>query len=597
MTVRETPLSAPQGAEALAVAEGSNAPDAPMRHRGGRRAVWAGVGRYFARGGWAHVVLLAGVGVFLLPFVWMVAMSLKTDDEAGEADFWPAVPTFRAASPAVRPTAARQPPDGATPERWKAIEPVLLTRAAALVAARPLPAGGDAVDPGALRSAAAAAVVDAAADQMRATVWAEPDAAITAAFDAVATPEVVDGALNEHLGRLEITGLEVHDEATRAYPVVPKGAVLTAFHVESGAGQLLPLPNGGGAYLKYHFASGSDAPVVLRADFTAPVAPADLHNLVLSYRGDDSWHRIDATMTVGDAAWASTLTTYVAQYRQAAITFQPPSYEDESYQNKTWVPMRPTAEATDARPGLHATLRLTLSPSSTLRAIGGKVARNYRRAFRSVPFWTYVGNSLLLVALNVAGATFSAALVGYAFARLNWPGRSVAFGLLLATMMLPAQVTMIPSFVIWRALGWYNTLNPLWITAWTGSAFFIFLMVQFMRTIPKELEEAARIDGLNAVQTWWYVMVPLVKPTLAAIAIMVFMASWNDFLGPLVMLRDQAKFPLSLGLFGLNIDQKQTAGWAVIMAGNMLMTLPVIGVFFLFQRYFIEGVTVSGMKG
>jgi multiple sugar transport system permease protein len=164
-------------------------------------------------------------------------------------------------------------------------------------------------------------------------------------------------------------------------------------------------------------------------------------------------------------------------------------------------------------------------------------------------------------------------------------------------MMLPAQVTMIPSFVIWRALGWYNTLNPLWITAWTGSAFFIFLMVQFMRTIPKELEEAARIDGLNAVQTWWYVMVPLVKPTLAAIAIMVFMASWNDFLGPLVMLRDQAKFPLSLGLFGLNIDQKQTAGWAVIMAGNMLMTLPVIGVFFLFQRYFIEGVTVSGMKG
>ena len=236
-----------------------------------------------------------------------------------------------------------------------------------------------------------------------------------------------------------------------------------------------------------------------------------------------------------------------------------------------------------------------VSPSSTPRAVWGKVERNYLRAFRSIPFWTYIGNSLLLVALTVSGQMFSAAFVGYAFAKLAWPGRSNAYGLLLATMMLPQQVTMIPSFLIWRSLGWYNTLNPLWIGAWTGSAFFIFLMVQFMRTIPRELEEAARIDGLNAIQTWWYVMVPLVKPTMAAIAIMAFMASWNDFMSPLVMLRDQSRFPLSLGLFGLNMDQ--ATDWTLIMAGNMLMTLPVIAVFFLFQRYFIEGVTVSGMKG
>jgi multiple sugar transport system permease protein len=163
-------------------------------------------------------------------------------------------------------------------------------------------------------------------------------------------------------------------------------------------------------------------------------------------------------------------------------------------------------------------------------------------------------------------------------------------------MMIPNQVTMIPSFVIWRSLGWFNTLNPLWVPAWFGSAFFIFLMTQNMKTIPKELEEAARIDGLNAVQTWWYIILPLVKPTLAAIAIMVFMGAWNDFMGPLVMLRDQSRFPLSLGLFGLNVDA-QTADFSLIMAGNMLMTIPVIVIFFLFQRYFIEGVTVSGMKG
>jgi multiple sugar transport system permease protein len=221
--------------------------------------------------------------------------------------------------------------------------------------------------------------------------------------------------------------------------------------------------------------------------------------------------------------------------------------------------------------------------------------RNYQRAFYAVPFWRYVTNSVIIVVLSMAGSLFSASFVAYAFARLNWPGRGVAFAILLATMMLPGQVTMIPSFMIWRGLGWYNTLNPLWVPAWFGTAFFIFLMTQHMKTIPRELEEAARIDGLNAVQTWWYVILPQVKPVLAAIAVMVFMGAWNDFLGPLVMLRDQARFPLSLGLFGMAIAHPQD--WTLIMAGNMLMTLPVIAIFFAFQRYFIQGVTMTGMKG
>jgi multiple sugar transport system permease protein len=225
----------------------------------------------------------------------------------------------------------------------------------------------------------------------------------------------------------------------------------------------------------------------------------------------------------------------------------------------------------------------------------GKVQRNYTRAFYQVPFWTYVGNSVLLVTLVTVGTLFSSAFVAYGFARLRWPGRSVAFILLLSTMMLPAQVTMIPSFMIWRELGWYNTLNPLWVPAWFGGAFFVFLMVQHMKTIPLELEEAARLDGLNAVQTWYYIILPQVKPTLAAIAIMTFMAAWNEFMGPLIYLRDQSKFPLSLGLFGLRIDAMND--WTLIMAGNVLMTIPVIVIFFLFQRYFIQGMTMSGMKG
>ena len=228
-----------------------------------------------------------------------------------------------------------------------------------------------------------------------------------------------------------------------------------------------------------------------------------------------------------------------------SIPFQPPTFEDDTYKPKLWIPLREAKEAyvDSSNAGKHATLRLILSPSSTLRAIYAKVIRNYSRAFYSVPFWTYVANSLILVVLTTIGTLFSSTFVAYAFARLHWPGRSVAFVLLLSTMMLPGQVTMIPSFMIWRALGWYNTLNPLWVPAWLGGAFFIFLMVQHMKTIPRELEEAARIDGLNAVQTWWYIIVPLVKPAAAAIAIMTFMGAWNEFMGPLIYLRDQSRFP------------------------------------------------------
>jgi ABC-type glycerol-3-phosphate transport system permease component len=320
---------------------------------------------------------------------------------------------------------------------------------------------------------------------------------------------------------------------------------------------------------------------------------------------DDSWHRVDATLDVDGQRWATERPTYLAQHRPGTIFLQPPGFDDTTYKARTWIPLVRTesGSASAAQSSVPspqsfdrpATLRVILSPSSTARAIYGKVERNYSRAFNAVPFWTYVGNSLLLVGLTTAGALFSAAFVAYGFARLRWPGRSVAFGVLLATMMLPGQVTMIPSFMIWRQLGWYNTLNPLWVPAWFGGAFFVFLMVQHMKTIPMELEEAARLDGLNAVQTWWYIILPQVKPTLAAIAIMTFMGAWNEFMGPIIYLRDQAKFPLSVGLFALRLDQG--GDWSMIMAGNVLMTLPVIVIFFLFQRYFIEGMTMSGMKG
>ena len=199
------------------------------------------------------------------------------------------------------------------------------------------------------------------------------------------------------------------------------------------------------------------------------------------------------------------------------------------------------------------------------------------------------------------GTLFSCSLVAYSFARLQWPGRNFCFALMLATMMIPGQVTMIPYFLIVRALGWYNTLYPLWIGNFFAAAFNVFLLRQFLRGVPRDLEDAAKIDGCGFWRIYWHIMLPLVRPTLAVIGIFTFMAAWNDFMGPLIYLSDERLYPLSLGLYALNVSTHGVSSGAgsfgVVMAGSLLMTLPVIVTFFFAQRYFLKGVALTGMKG
>jgi multiple sugar transport system permease protein len=230
-----------------------------------------------------------------------------------------------------------------------------------------------------------------------------------------------------------------------------------------------------------------------------------------------------------------------------------------------------------------------------------KICRNYQMVLNYVPFWRYVGTSLFIVILSLIGTLFSCSLVAYSFARLQWPGRNFCFALMLGTMMVPPQVTMIPYFLIIRTLGWYNTLYPLWIGNFFASAFSVFLLRQFLRGVPRDLEDAARIDGCGYWRIYWHIMLPLVRPTLAVIGIFTFMAAWNDFMGPLIYLSDQRLYPLSLGLYALNVSthgiSTGAGSFGMMMAGSLLMTVPVIVTFFFAQRYFLKGVALTGMKG
>ncbi len=221
---------------------------------------------------------------------------------------------------------------------------------------------------------------------------------------------------------------------------------------------------------------------------------------------------------------------------------------------------------------------------------------HYGDALEEVPILRYMGNSTYLTVLNLIGVLLSSSLVAFGFTRYHVPGSRILFAALLATMMLPHHVTMIPLFLVFRALGWVDTFRPLWVPAFLGNAFFIFLLRQFFTSIPSELFDAARIDGSSEFGQYWRIMLPLSKPALTTVAIFQFQWTWNDFLNPLIYINSQDKKTIALGLQDFYKSQT-TVEWQQLMAASVLMVAPVVLVFFFLQRYFIEGIALTGLKG
>jgi multiple sugar transport system permease protein len=221
---------------------------------------------------------------------------------------------------------------------------------------------------------------------------------------------------------------------------------------------------------------------------------------------------------------------------------------------------------------------------------------NFMRATEAIPFWLYSWNTLVLCVLNVAGTTLSCSLAAYGFSRIEWRGRDKFFAITLATMMVPFPVLMVPLYSIFRELGWIGSFKPLWVPAFFGSAYNIFLLRQFFLTIPKELSEAARIDGCSELRIFSQIILPLSKPALLVVGLFCFMYVWNDFMGPLIYLTNPEHFTLALGLQAF---QSKLGGTDInlLMAASTLMILPIVVLFFLMQRTFIEGISLTGLKG
>ena len=561
-----------------------------------------------------HTLLCLGCVVFAFPFYWLISTSFKESEEINRfpPNWIPETPRPPICSPysARYDSEARMSRPDALPEaRWpkakQALVEALWSKAGAFI---PPDVRPDALPH--LKGRLVAGLWFEVQKGLPETVWQEGDDQICAKAAGRLTPDLFDKVWRKVFRSFCIREATFEDSDLKLCMLSPE----TDFpRLWKAVGEATHLSLEGAPRLGETTGAVRQPPLQIGYDFTGakkvevaglvplPLAPDRFRNVSLALRADKSWHRLHLRMDLPSGkSWWSSQPFLLANDLWQEVTWQVPSEEDNAMRLREYTLLgdRPTfsaLSAADPVPAGSCRIVLVLEPTNRPQAVYDKYTRNYFESVRYIPFWRYTVNSVFLVVMNILGQLFGCSFVAYAFARLKWPGRDVCFGLLLATMMLPGQVTMIPVFLIFKSLGWFNTLNPLWVPSFLGSAFFIFLLRQFMKTIPTDLEDAAKIDGCGFFGIYWRIILPLVKPALAAIAIFTFMGSWNDFMGPLIYVNDQRIYPLSLGLF--MFQTMWGAEHGMLMAASALMTLPVVVMFFLAQRYFIQGVTLTGMKG
>lgn len=552
-----------------------------------------------------HAVLVAGGLLFLLPLLWMLGTSFKVPREMATKDveFLPESPSPENFSPYIDLREFDEPerPDGVREEVWRRAVPELdAFLNATLDKWEPQTLGGPRNNP-----PPAKVDVRRYRAEMRQGLYELLSQRLSDSARASGTEALVENAreiVDERALR------ETFDACYRRF-CLGEVRIRTNDYLTYSlyTGREWVHARGSGA-LQHRADAAPECEEVrykfdrYSADFAArfwtprlPVEPAGIDRVFVSYRGDASWALVKFTVTRDGKYYEtrSLMNLYERDWIEQELRW--PEDAKDPLEKKLYRVLHEVGPVEIETEPEDFAVYMEIRKANILQAWFAKTTRAYRQAFREVPFARFMMTSFAVAILNIVLAIFSCTLVGYAFARLEWPGRDLCFFLVLATMMIPPQVTMIPQFIVVKWLGWYNTLIPLWILSAFGIPFFIFLVRQFFKNIPGDLEDAARIDGCGFMRIYWHVMMPLIKPVIATIAIFTFMGTWNNFLMPLIYLNDERLFPLALGLFKFNL----TAGGDVslMMAGSFIMTMPVLALFALLQRYFIQGITLTGTKG
>lgn len=553
-----------------------------------------------------HGALVLGAAVFMLPILWMLGTSIKTPMETTQENlrFLPSAPRPSLVSPRMDATTFGETArlSGVSEEVWQSVEAELRAHVAARIEGwnpetspetnDPPPQVGDRdVYTEAMMSGAMRHLELRVSDEARRiTEVAEARAALLESADALLTDEVLRDILDRSYRRLAVGQVRV-----RTNDLLTTNLYLgEGWSVAEGPAELVSRrdANSAAEEVRYQFTRPGDG---LRLRFESPTGlvadPELIDRVLVSHRADESWAGTRFYVERNGVRYSSEPGRPLFGRDWLEVELRFPGGEGTLLEQHNYLMLEESGAATGDAP---LAIEMEVTSASLVGAWLSKMARAYSQAFRQVPFARYLATSFSLAIITILLAVFSATIVGYAFARLEWPGRDFFFVLLLATMMLPPQVTMIPQFIIMKELGWYNTLVPIWILSGFGIPFFVFLVRQFLKNVPRTLEDAARIDGCGFLRIYWHVMLPLIKPVILTITIFTFMATWNNFFAPLVYLNDERLFPVALGLFKFNLSVGQDV--SLMMAGAFVASLPSIAIFALLQRYFVEGVTLTGTK-
>ncbi len=543
-----------------------------------------------------HIALISGSFVFAAPFIWLLSTSAKMPDEMYPPRWLPPAPKTAASSPYIelRANEHAECPISVAAEDWERLKPPVLRAISERTVAlrQELPAfyapylGHPDLAEGMLNR-----LVKRAPDEVFHLPEAEAQAWFAEHVDAALAREVFETAYR-HMALAGVTFIGYDAANIERFT---EGQPSFDWRGIEGSVKLISRPDGLlRPAIEAHYDFDQEDVFTMRAELPLRMQPNALRKCCASIHGDRSWHELEVMLEMGGRRYESTEPVYLSTDLWQDITWKFPDPNEDALRMKTWYDIRDAGISDYNTPG-SVRMSITCHYRPFWVSIFNKFGYNYRQVLRMAPLYSYIRNSVFLVLMNVIGSILGSSLVAFAFARLQWPGRDFCFSLVLATIMIPAQVTMAPVFLIFKHMGWYNTLLPLWVPSFFGSAFAIFLLRQFMRSIPADLEDSAKIDGCGYVGIYWRIILPLIKPALATIGIFTFMGVWNDFMGPLIYLSDQELYPLSLGLFALQAFQMLNYG--LLMAAAVLMTLPIIALFFAAQRQFIQGITLTGMKG
>jgi ABC-type glycerol-3-phosphate transport system permease component len=537
-----------------------------------------------------HGALVSGAVLFLIPFAWLIGTTLKYNSNIFifPPRWLPSLPRVVDRSPYVVAAPHIRRPSGVSATHWRKLAPEL--RDILWTGARPYlpPHSLNLVQRTAARRAVGMLLLRHFIAATPRSLWRTDAQALGAArrFNSKnAAREVWKRILREVVIRhITVKALDQKDYR------IPLDTI--HWHVR-GPAKLLHSPKN--TVVAYHFRHRRSFSII--ADFPRPPQVKKLLGVDVSLREDRSWHYLHVILDENSQRYVNANAFYLGAKEVQDLSFKIHHLSPSNQCSLGIWPLvrRPKSGSQYNRPGW-IRLKLKVVQTSQLAAAFHKFTRSYVDTWYADPNWlNYLYNTLFLAVMNVILTILGCSMVAYAFARLHWPGRDTCFAILLGTMMLPGAVTMIPVFLIFKDLGWYNTLLPLWVPAIFGGGFNVFMLRQFMKGVPRELEEAALIDGCGWFGIYWRIVLPLMKMALVAIAIFTFMGSWNDFMGPLIYLNNDKLYTLPMGLY--TFQTKHNSQFGLLMAASTMMILPIIVIFFFSQRYFLEGITLTGVKG